>query len=104
MLAVPFITTVPVLMLVQVSYGVGSGVLMTLFMVLSIRGFPQEQQATAMGIFQAVYAVGMLAGPLASGFLGSELGLSTVFYLSALFSLLIIALVFLPIFSKNKIG
>jgi len=104
MLAVPFITTVPVLMIVQISYGVGSGILMTLFMVLSIRGFPQEQQATAMGIFQAVYAVGMLAGPLASGFLGSELGLSTVFYLSALFSLLIIALVFLPIFSKNKIG
>ncbi len=102
MLAVPFITTVPVLMIVQVSYGAGSGVLMTLFMVLSISGFPQEQQATAMGIFQAVYAVGMLAGPLASGFLGSELGLSTVFYLSALFSLLIIVLAFLPIFSKNK--
>lgn len=104
MLAVPFITTVSVLMIVQISYGVGSGVLMTLFMVLSIRGFPQEQQATAMGIFQAVYAIGMLAGPLASGFLGSELGLSTVFYLSALFSLLIIALVFLPIFSRNKNG
>lgn len=100
LLAVPFITIVPVLMIVQICYGIGSGILMTLFMVLSIRGFPQEQQATAMGVFQAVYAVGMLAGPLASGFLGSELGLSTVFYLSALFSLLIIALAFLPIFSK----
>jgi len=104
LLAVPFITTIPVLMIVQISCGLGSGVLMTLFMVLSIRGLPQEQQATAMGVFQAVYAIGMLAGPLTSGFLGSELGLSAVFYLAALFSLLIAVLAFLPIFSRNKIG
>jgi DHA1 family multidrug resistance protein-like MFS transporter len=77
--------------------------LMTLFMVLSIRGLPREQQATAMGVFQAVYAIGMLAGPLASGFLGSSLGLSTIFFLSAFFSLLIAALAFLPVFSRRKI-
>jgi len=104
LLAIPFITTIPVLMAVQVSCGLGSGVLMTLFMVLSIRGLPQEQQATAMGVFQAVYAIGMFAGPLTSGFLGSELGLSTVFYLAALFSLLIAILAFLPIFSRRTIG
>jgi len=104
LLAVPFITAVPVLMIVQVSYGVGSGVLMTLFMVLSIRGLPQEQQATAMGVFQAIYAIGMFAGPLTSGFLGSELGLSTAFYLAALLSLLIAVLAFLPVFSRHKIG
>jgi DHA1 family multidrug resistance protein-like MFS transporter len=104
LLAVPFIAAVPVLMIVQISYGVGSGVLMTLFMVLSIRGLPQEQQATAMGVFQAVYAIGMFAGPLTSGFLGSELGLSTVFYLAALFSLLMAILAFLPIFSRHKIS
>jgi MFS family permease len=104
LLAVPFIAAVPVLMIVQISYGIGSGVLMTLFMVLSIRGLPQEQQATAMGVFQAVYAIGMFAGPLTSGFLGSELGLSTVFYLAALFSLLMAILAFLPIFSRHKIS
>jgi MFS family permease len=103
MLAVPFITAVPVLMTVQISCGIGSGMLMTLFMVLSIRGLPREQQATAMGVFQAVYAIGMLAGPLASGFLGSSLGLSTIFFLSAFFSLLIAALAFLPVFSRRKI-
>jgi MFS family permease len=103
-LAVPFISSVLLLMMVQISCGIGSGVLMTLFMVLSIRGLPRKQQATAMGVFQAVYAIGMLAGPLTSGFLGSGLGLTRVFYLSAFFSLLIAALAFLPVFSRNKIA
>ena len=101
--AIPFITAIPVLMAVQVSCGLGSGLLMTLFMVLSIRGLPPEQQATAMGVFQAVYAVGMLAGPLTSGFLGSSLGLSAVFYLAGSFSLMIAVLAFLPVFARRDV-
>ncbi len=69
--AIPFITTIPLLMAVQISCGLGSGVLTTLFMVLSIHGLPQQQQATAIGIYQAIYAIGMLVGPLTSGFLSS---------------------------------
>ena len=100
---IPLIDTISVLMAVQVSLGLGSGILMTLFMVLSIRGLPQHQQATAMGVYQAIYAVGMLAGPLISGFLGSSLGLSNVFYLSAFLNLLIVILALLPIFSQRSI-
>jgi predicted MFS family arabinose efflux permease len=102
--AIPFIKAIPVLMAVQISCGLGSGVLMTLFMVLSIRGLSPQQQATAMGVFQAVYAIGMWAGPFSSGFLGSGLGLSAVFYLAAFFVLLIAILAFLPVFSKRAIG
>jgi MFS family permease len=98
--AIPFINAVPVLMASQIGCGLGSGVLMTLFMVLAIHGVSQEQQATAMGVFQAVYAIGMLAGPLTSGFLGSSLGLSTIFYLAASLILVIIILAFLPVFSR----
>jgi predicted MFS family arabinose efflux permease len=72
-------------------------------MVLSIRGLPPQQQATAMGVFQAVYAIGMLAGPLASGFLGSSLGLSTVFYLAASLVIIVAILAFLPVFSRREI-
>jgi MFS family permease len=102
--AVPFITTVPVLMAVQISGGLGSGLLMTLFMVLSIRGLPQQQQATAMGVYQAIYAIGMLAGPLTSGFLGSGTGLSTIFYLAGSLVMPIAILAFLPMFSRRAIG
>lgn len=99
--ATPFISSVIGLMTVQVIFGLGSGVLTTMFMVFGIRGLPQGQQATAMGIFQAVYALGMLAGPIISGFLGSEEGVSAVFYLAGAVSLFMGALAFLPIFSRN---
>ncbi len=101
LLAIPFINTIPLIMTVQISCGFGSGILMTLFMVLSIRGLRPEQQATAMGVFQAVYAIGMFAGPITSGFLGSGLGLSTVFYLSGSLALLISVMAFLPIFNRH---
>ena len=72
-------------------------------MVLSIRGLPRQQQATAMGVYQAIYAIGMLTGPLASGFLGSGAGLSSVFYLAAFLVMLIAVLALLPIFSRRTI-
>ena len=104
MFAIPYTATVPVLMIVQVIGGLGSGVLSTLFMVLSIRGLPQQQQATAMGIYQAIYAIGMLAGPLISGIMGANMGLSTIFYLSAALVVPIAILAFIPIIPKDARG
>jgi MFS family permease len=98
MLAIPFISVVPVLMLTQVSSGIGGGILMTTLMSLSIRNIPRENQATAMGIYQAVYAVGMLAGPLVSGFLGSSLGLDSIFFTGASLIFVVMLLAFIPVF------
>ena len=100
-LAIPFILEIPVLMAVQISFGMGSGVLMTTLMALSIYDAPREHQATAMGIYQAVYALGMLAGPLVSGFLGVSLGLAAVFFVASSLSLAIAILAFLPVFPKR---
>ena len=102
--AIPFILQVPALMALQISYGLGRGILMTTLMALSIRGVPHEYRATAMGIFQAVYSIGMLAGPLVSGFLGDNLGLSSVFSLAASVSILVAALAFLPVFSGHRLS
>jgi MFS family permease len=101
LLVVPFIDAVPVLMVVQSGFGLATGVLMTLFMTLSIRGVRPEFQATAMGVFQAVYAVGMMAGPLTSGFLGSALGLSAVFFLAASLVFVVVVMACLPVFSRR---
>jgi MFS family permease len=101
--AVPFIKAIPVLMAVQVSCGLGSGVLMTLFMVLSVQGLPPQHQATAMGVYQAIYAIGMLAGPLVSGFLGVS-ALANVFYLAGSCVFLVAVAAFLPLFSRRAIG
>lgn len=100
--AIPFILQIPALMALQISYGLGRGVLMTTLMALSIRDVPHEHRATAMGVFQAVYAIGTLAGPLVSGFIGDKLGLSSVFSLASSVSLLVAVLAFLPVFSRHR--
>ncbi len=99
-LAIPYIHHVYILELVMVAYGLGSGVLSTILMALSIRSIAVQQRATAMGVYQAMYAVGMLLGPLLSGFVGDSLGLASVFYLSAALCLVIAGLAFLPIIRK----
>ncbi len=101
LLAVPFINRVYLLQAVQVSYGFGRGALMTIFMALSIRAVAPQQQATAMGVYQAVYAIGMLMGPLVSGSLADSQGLDSVFYLSAFLCLVIAVIACLPILPKR---
>ncbi len=98
---IPFTHSTGALMAVQAASGLGSGVMMTIFFVLSIDNVPRDRQATTMGVFQAIYAIGMLAGPLVSGFLGNNLSLSSVFYLAAILVLFVALLAFLPVFSNN---
>jgi len=83
LLLVPATATPEALMLVQVAGGLGRGSLQTLLMALSIRSAPPGSRATAMGVYQAVYAIGMLAGPLVSGAVADALDLDAVFRLSA---------------------
>ena len=40
-----------------------------------------------MGIYQAIYATGMISGPIASGYLAQTASLEAVFYLVAIVSL-----------------
>jgi predicted MFS family arabinose efflux permease len=49
--------------------GLSSGVLISFFMARSIRYMPPEQKTTAMGIYQAIYSVGMMLGPVIMGYL-----------------------------------
>ena len=98
----PFIQWVPLLCAVQVVNGAGRGLLTTTLMVLSIREVVPEQRATAMGVYQAVYSLGMLSGPLVSGFLANICGLPSVFYLSGLLCLLPAGLAHLTASSRGQ--
>ena len=86
LLVVPLTSAPATLALVQVVSGFGRGSLATLLMALSIKSAPPEARATAMGVFQAVYAAGMMAGPVVSGFIAETAGLSLVFVASAVLS------------------
>ncbi len=85
---VPWIKTVPLLVITRIIHGLGRGIVYPITMGLSIKSVAQEERASAMGIFQAIYALGMFAGPAVSGVVAERWGMSAVFWTSATVSLL----------------
>jgi MFS family permease len=84
----PLVSRLSILYAVQAANGIGVGFAFPLLMGLAIQSIPLEQQGTAMGVFQSLYAAGMTLGPVISGFMGNHLGLPSVFILSGTLSLL----------------
>lgn len=101
LLAVPFIHNIHLLDVSQMFNGLGWGMLATQLMALSIHNTTSQQRATAMGFFQAMYAIGMLTGPLVSGFLADNFGLEVIFYSSSAICLPVIGMAFLPILPRR---
>lgn len=101
---VPLVRNVPLLGLTQVLVGAGRGVFFPVLMAVSIQAVPSSQRATAMGVFQALYAVGMLLGPLLLGFLADGLGLDSVFYVSAALCVICAAASFAPAIARLGVG
>jgi MFS family permease len=65
--------------LAQVILGLGFGVTYPLCMGMSIEHVDEAERATAMGLHQAVYAIGMFAGPWLSGILAEQMGIQPMF-------------------------
>jgi MFS family permease len=63
----------------QICMGLASGIGYPVLMGMSIRHVDDNQRATAMGLFQAVYAIGMFTGPWLSGILADTIGLQPMF-------------------------
>lgn len=76
---IPFTHTLSSLLVSQAINGFGQGLSMPVLMGLAIAGVANERRATAMGFFQAIYSVGMVAGPLLVGLAGSTIGLHAGF-------------------------
>jgi len=87
-LATPFVTRLEFLYPILALNGGGVGFVFPLLMGQAIKSMSREQQATAMGFFQSIYAVGMFLGPVVSGWVGEHLGLNYVFLFNGTFSLL----------------
>lgn len=67
----------------QALIGLGTGICFPLCMGMSIQHVDETQRATAMGLHQAVYAIGMFAGPWLSGILAESIGLNGMFGITA---------------------
>jgi predicted MFS family arabinose efflux permease len=102
MLIIPLINRLGTLYMIQAINGIGSGLIFPLLMGLSIQSVPREQQATAMGVFQSLYAAGMSLGPIVSGFIAQRWGLSSVFVLNGLLCLFTALFSFIKIPSPSR--
>jgi predicted MFS family arabinose efflux permease len=68
----------------QVCIGMAQGISYPVLMGMSIENVADAERTTATGLHQAVYAVGMFAGPWLSGLLADALGIPTMFGVTAL--------------------
>jgi MFS family permease len=71
------------LVLAQVLLGLGYGISYPLCMGMSIEQVADSERSTAMGLHQAVYAIGMFAGPWLSGILAERYGIRPMFAVTA---------------------
>ena len=62
------------LLAVQALLGSGVGMIMPLTMAGAIETVPDAKRGAAMGIYQAVYGIGMFAGPVIGGFVIEKFG------------------------------
>ncbi len=102
------------LLAVQALLGTGVGLIMPLTMSGAIEEIPNEKRGAAMGIYQAVYGLGMFLGPViagavierysvtASGGISAVSGYTANFYMAMMVSLAGMALAFLLNRGKRK--
>lgn len=97
-LLVPLTPAIGPLIASRLLHGVGQGLSYPVLMGSALLAVPEEKRGAAMGFFQAIYAIGMVAGPAVSGIFADQLGLIPTFYLTAALGLAttIVALVALP--------
>ena len=75
--------SLPLIFAAQVCIGLGQGIGYPLLMGMSIEQVADGERTTAMGLHQAVYALGMFGGPWLSGLLADAVGIRPTFGVTA---------------------
>jgi MFS family permease len=78
-LAAAFGNTLVFVILAQFTIGLSTGINYPILMGMSIVHVDESQRATAMGVYQSVYAVGMFTGPWLCGLLADSIGIQPMF-------------------------
>ncbi len=85
---VPFVSSLILITITQVISGLGRGMINTILISAIVNNSKKHEQATSMGFFQAIYALGMFLGPALSGNVANIFGINFVFYFSGLLMLI----------------
>ena len=78
-LAVPQVNSIHVIFALQLLPGLSSAFLTSYMTSEAVLEIPREAESTAMGFFQAVYAIGMTAFPTLTGALADSLGVTAAY-------------------------
>ncbi|OQB27575.1 MAG: Inner membrane transport protein YajR [Chloroflexi bacterium ADurb.Bin180] len=81
-------SSLAMLALARCAYGLCYGPIYPLLTGLSIKTVAPGERASAMSVFQAVYALGMWGGPLVSGMLAERIGLSSMLMVTSVMSVM----------------
>ncbi|OLO26876.1 MFS transporter [Alkalihalophilus pseudofirmus] len=90
---IPLVSSFHVLLITQAFNGFALGLVMPLLLGMSIESVDDQKRATAMGFYQAVYAVGMFVGPFVAGILNTIFDLAAGFYFGGLVGICAVVLV-----------
>ncbi|WP_340021196.1 MFS transporter [Paenibacillus sp. FSL K6-1096] len=82
-LLIPSMPTLAALCATQIGNGFMQGLIFPLLLGKSVSGVAPFKRATAMGFYQAVYAIGMSGGPFVAGWMSAGYGLRGGFWLGA---------------------
>ena len=84
--------SVPLIIIFQFLAGLGNSLCFVLLNGLAIQDFEGSRRGAAMGIFQAIYALGMFLGPLLTGFLADHFSIPASISLTGCTGILLILL------------
>lgn len=76
----PWINSLWLLYIVQFASGIGRSIVFPVIMGQSIQHIEPEKRATAMGVFQSTYGIGMILGPILLGYIAQFHGLTIGFF------------------------
>lgn len=82
-LLVPTVGAVPAVFALQMLPGVSTGLLFSTLTAQAMGEVPARQKSTAMGFFQAVYALGMTIFPIVTGRIAGSAGMSSAYFVLA---------------------
>jgi predicted MFS family arabinose efflux permease len=100
--AFPFLSAFWLLVACQVLIGLGVGIAFPVLMGLALQSVDPEARASAMGVFQSVYAVGMTLGPAISGIVAKQWAITGVYMTSGALVVVAIAMAILLLRTQRQ--
>jgi len=85
---IPFVESKSLFLMIQIFCGFSLGLIFPVLLSMSIKNIEPKKRAAAMGAYQALYAIGIFAGPFFAGIFNSLFGINAGFYFLGILSLL----------------